>query len=193
MLAVLLLALCAASPNPRPTSGAVRRAFEASKPSLVEVESPRGRSLGILLGSGGEVLTSLRTGQDQARVRWGGAAHPATVRSRRPELGVALLAIQSEGPFTAAAVHPGPPPQEGWVVAVERTQDGRAMPRLGKIRKAPHPDDAYVYIDLSVAAGTPVLDVKGRLLGWAVAKTAQGARLISIPALQAQLAEATPP
>src|SRR5437660_687369 len=134
MPAVLALALLAATPTPRPTSGALRRAFEAGCAALVDVQSARGKGFGVLVGSGGEVLTSVDfVGLEDAKVKIAGQVHPAQVRFAEAELGVALLSVRAAGPFHAVAVRAGGPPSEGWVVAVARGKAGQPVPHLGRI------------------------------------------------------------
>jgi hypothetical protein len=185
MLVVISLVLLAAAPPARPTAGAIRRAFEAGKAALVEVDGKRGTELGMVVGNQGQVLSRVDASLDTVRVHAGDKVYSAQVQTRQRELGMAVLKLEADPPLVPAAMHPGVPPHEGWVIAVQR-QKGHPVPLLGKLRKGPASD--FLYIDLHVAANTPVLDVQGRLLGWAIADTRQGAKLLSIPALQAQLA-----
>jgi hypothetical protein len=194
MVAVLALALCAVSPSAHPSPGALQRAFAAGRVALVDVKGPNQVGYGVLVGSTGEVLTSLRfVGSEATTVRWGETVHTAQVRLRNPELGIAILSLGEGGPYPALAAHLGNIAIHTWLVVLTRSKDGQPRPHLGRVRRGPaDPTGRFFHIDVSAAPGSPLLDLQGKLVGLVVADTGSGARALALPALKAELATQTP-
>ena len=200
MIGVWVLALAAASslgaaPPGRPAPGVLRRAFEAGQRSLVEVSSKRGNGPGIVVGANGEVLTYVGFVELQtAQVRFGDEPKAAKVRCARADLGVAVLALvePQSGVFPAVAVYSGEQLPEGFVLGLGRKKKGKVVPKLGSIRSARgHPETpGFFSVDVELPLGSPVLDLKGRLLGMVMQRLPNSAsRVVSVRALQSELAE----
>jgi hypothetical protein len=194
MPVVLALLLCAVPPTPAPSPGALQRAFAAGRAALVEVQGKDQTGYGVLVGSTGEVLTSLRFVEtEEALVRHGEAVLRAHVRLRNAELGVVLLSLPNGGPYPALPVNLRGVPANAWVVVLSRGKKGQPRPQLGRVKRAPvDPSGRFFHIDLRVEPGSPLLDLKGKLVGLVVSAAESGARALALPALKAELAAQAP-
>ncbi len=192
-LRVLLLLLpCAlARAEEPPSRKAQRLAFEGNLRSVVQVQGPRRRGLGVVVGADGQVLTSVDyVSLEAAKVTLGEQEHEGKVVMANAQLKVALVAVEGASNFPAAPARPGaPPPKGAWLVAVTAGNGGALAPKVGWVKKGASPRSPFLQTDLSVPAGSPVFDGKGRLVGLCAESVAQGCRVLPLPALKAQLAQ----
>src|SRR5262249_61163247 len=103
-LCLPLLALLSADSGDRPSSAVLRRTYEGSRSSIVQVIGPKGSGTGIIVGAGGEVLTSVDyVGLNEAKVRWEGRELPARVTLANASLKVAMIEISAPGSLSGGA------------------------------------------------------------------------------------------
>jgi hypothetical protein len=134
------------------------------------------------VGADGQVLTvdHLLTG-DSALVQIAGAERPARLLQRLPALGLVLLGVEGEGPLRCPPARLEPAASGEWVVSVGagHRPSSAASPALRAGRGSRSP--------CSCAAGSPVLDGRGRLLGIATSRRRSGTRVAALPAVRQQL------
>jgi hypothetical protein len=173
LLALWLLALPAHAADAPPTRASLQRALEAHARSTVEVQGPRRAGPGVIVGSGGQVLTSVeQVGLYEARVGAGPDARRAPVVMANATLKVALLRLEGEGhPAAAVALLP-----EGakrpWLIGVLGAGGSRARAVAGRAAPARGP---FLRVPLALAPGSPLFDAQGRLVAVAVARRGAGA------------------
>jgi hypothetical protein len=189
MPALIALAFLLAAPvPPRPSSAALRRAFEAGERALVEVHGHGPGGAGVLVGAQGQVLTALRyVDADGANVRLGSTVLGARLVLRSSALRVAILDMVGDGPYPAMAVRLETPEAGAWVVGILLGRDGVAVPRLGRVIHAPGRDGPWLETTLQLPPGCPVLDVSGRLLGVVVEQRHATSLAVPLLAVQAEL------
>ncbi|MHB8873702.1 MAG: trypsin-like peptidase domain-containing protein [Myxococcaceae bacterium] len=194
----LLLAAPIALAGPKPTSAALRKAFEANRPTVVQVIGPRRAGAGVMVGAGGQVVTSVDySGLESAKVRLSadGGELPATVLLADASLGVVVLQLDGPGEFRAAAVKLDATFAKGdWLVGIQRKPDGTLTPLAGQIFSGPSARSRFVETDLPLPAGSPVFDPQGRLVAVTVKLRGRlSSRALPIAAVKLQLAaEAAP-
>ena len=179
----LALGLLDGPPAPSPPSAsALRRAAEAGGRAWVKVRATASGP-GVLVGADGQVLTVDHLLQgESALVQVGGAQRPAHLLQRLPDLGLVLLGVDWEGPFSPPGTRDEPPAAGEWVVSVG---EAGASPELGRVIRAP--GGAWFEVSLQLLPGSPVLDGKGKLLGIATARIKKGTRVAALPAVRLQL------
>lgn len=201
LAAAAMLALGTAwGASKRPTNASLRKAFERNRDTVVEIRSPRGRGAGVIVGDAGQIATSIdHVGTSTATVRWGGRDRPARVTLADSRLRIALVELEvSPGEELApaavdsqAALAPGT-----WLVGIDRPSDARSRPApsAGRVIRGARAGDPFVVTDLPLHAGSPLFDVRGRLVAIAVERMGRiGSRAVPVSLLQAQVASPSPP
>ncbi|MFN0063151.1 MAG: hypothetical protein ACKVPX_11630 [Myxococcaceae bacterium] len=184
----LLSALCLGA-APRPPAGQLRRAFEAAQAVLVDVESKRGRGLGVRVGPSGEVITTVDAiTLEEASVKTASGASAARVLFAQAHLGVALIQADAAGDFRATAVRTKPIDADTWLVGIAQSRAKRARPSIGRVLKAPAAEAAFFETDLALPRGSIVFDAEGRFVGVVLSKSSRGARVTWVHAIREQLA-----
>jgi hypothetical protein len=186
LVAVLAaLALGDSAGTPPPSSSALRRAAEAGGRAWVRVLGS-GTAAGVLVGSDGQVLTVEGPVHGTAAlVELGQARRTARVVERLPSLGLVLLAIDGDGPFTAPAARFEPLAPDEWVVGLG--EDGKT-PRLGRVTRKP--GGTWFEVSLRLPLGSPVLDGQARLVGVVTARRSSSSRVAALSSVRAQLGQA---
>lgn len=183
----------AAPPAPeRPTRATLQKVLELHERSVVRVKGPRRSGPGVIVGSEGQVLTSvehvsLDTG---AQVELEGRTLPAKVVTANGHLKFAVVAAPS-GTYPAVPVQAQPDDEKGrWLIGVVRGKDKQPRPEAAQARPAPAP---FFDVDLALAPGSPLFDSRGRLVAVAVQRRGSGCRALPLAAVKGQLtARATP-
>lgn len=189
---LLFAALLAAPPlssSLPPTPAALRRAVAASAPAVVEVSGPEGRGAGIVVGTGGEVLTSVRfVALDKARLRAQKEQAQGRVIAASASLGTAIVLPERTLPTRSIAVRPAMRlTRGGWLIAVGRARAER--PFGVRILSAP-PDAPFVQLAAPLAPGTALLDDQGALVALVVRSGRGRCTAARLAAVKAQLAQA---
>ncbi|MFY0569008.1 S1 family peptidase [Archangium lansingense] len=187
-LVLLLLATRVSASEPeRPSRADLQRALAQYEQSVVRVRGPREAGLGIIVGTEGQVLTSVRhVSLDAAQVEYGGRELPATVVLANAYLKVAVVAAPA-GTYPAAAVKPNTGNLAGqWLIGIVPGKGKRKdMPASALARKGPAP---FFDINLALPPGSPLYDETGRLVAVSVQRKGRGCRALSLDVVRQQLA-----
>ncbi len=195
-LSICLLTIASAQPAGRPSSAALRRTYESSRASFVQIIGPKRSGLGIIVGAGGEVLTSVDyVSGDGAKIRWQGRELPARVTLADARLKVALLEISAPGSFPSVAVKLHESLDAGsWVVGILRPQSAKPSVLVGSVLRPNSEQEPFAETDLALPNGSPVFDAQGRLIAVAVQqRPKRGALVLPLAKIKAQLAGALQP
>lgn len=171
----------------------MRKAYEANQASLVEVQGPRSRGPGVVIGGNGQILTSVRyVSLERAKVHHGELTDDAQVVVANARLGIAIVAITNFS-MPPAAVRLGEVPPEGtWLVA-ERRLGRKTNPVLVQVLKARAAKGPFFEVNEPLKPGTALFDANGRLLGMTTRTLRGRARAIPLDAVKQELAASSPP
>src|SRR5919198_96256 len=193
--AVLAIGAGAQPPAKRPSNAALRKAFERNRDAVVEVWSSRGRGVGVIVGDAGQIATSVdHVDLSNATVRLAGRERPAKVTLADARLKIALLEpeIDPDERHVAVAVDAKAPLTPGtWLVGIDRPvkKRGGVSPFAGRILRSARAGDPFVVTDLPLGPGSPLFDVRGRLVAIAVQRMGRiGSRAVLVSRLQTQVA-----
>lgn len=169
----------------RPTRATLQKVLELHERSVVQVRGPRRSGPGIIVGSEGQVLTSLEhvSLDVGAEVRHDGNTLPAQVVAAHGTLKFAVVAAPS-GTYPAVPVRPEGAPGQ-WLIGVVRGRDKRQTPKIAQAREAPEP---FLDVDLTLAPGSPLFDAQGRLVAVVVEQRGRRARAVLLGAVKTHLA-----
>lgn len=173
---LLLLTLPAwAAEAERPTRAAMQKLRAQSEHTLLVIEGPEGRGPGVLVGAGGEILTSVAyVGLARARIHLGDSQHEGRVLYANAGTGLALLRAPTGVELrTAVPVRVLSSFKPGhWVIAVTRdakgelvTQPLQWIPPPPTTGRAPGTRAA---LRTRLPLGTPLFDARGRLVATVV-------------------------
>ena len=167
LLGVLLAPFAGAAEAP-PTRAALQRALEAHARSAVQVRSAGRAGPGVIVGAGGQVLTSVQqVGLYEAEVGAGSGAERVPVVMANATLKVALLRLPGEAhPAASVALLPARPGRP-WLIGVVDASGKGARAVAGRARPAEGP---FLRVPLALAPGSPLFDTQGRLVAVAVAR-----------------------
>lgn len=197
VLVAFLTASPAAFAAPRaPTSASLRKTFEASRRSIVEVVGPHRHGPGVIIGAAGQVLTSVDyVGLYDAHVKRGGQTQPARVRAANAGLRFAVVEVKANEQLPSAAVRLDAALLPGmWLVAVEPARKGELHPVLAQIRRGAQQGSPFIELNVSLAAGTPLFDTTGKLVALAVGQSGRrGRKALPVPEVKTELARSEGP
>ena len=188
-----LLALLSADSGDRPSNAVLRRTYEGSRSSIVQVIGPKGSGTGIIVGAGGEVLTSVDyVGLNEAKVRWEGRELPARVTLANASLKVAMVEISAPGSFSAVAVKLPESLQTGsWVLGFVGAGTSKPSVLVGTVTRSNSEETPFAETNIALAPGSPVFDGQGRMIALAVQRSGKKATLVlPLSKIKAQLASA---
>jgi len=202
-IAALLLAAAAR----KPTNAALRKAFENNAQAVVEVVGPHKSGAGVVVGAGGQVLTSVDyVSLEEATVKVAGQSFRAKVVVANADLKVAVVAVEvppkaPDAPDAGAPPAFRPPPvtlEETFVagtelVAIVRDQAGAPAPRLVEVSRGRQATSPFVEVNAPLPNGTPLFDPQGRLVAMAVQRRKSSARALPVTEVKGQLARAASP
>lgn len=189
---LLLLALALLSTGvlaaEKPTRADLQRTLALHERSVVKVRGERASGPGVIVGAGGQVLTSVRhVGLEAARVEFEGQTLPATVLLANALLQVAVVAAPA-GTYPAVPVSTGTPAGQ-WLIGVVPGRGKRQdTPTAGLARAAPEP---FIDVDVALPPGSPLFDTRGRLVAVAVQRKGRGCRALPLDAVKQQLVTRT--
>ncbi|MBF5041340.1 trypsin-like peptidase domain-containing protein [Aggregicoccus sp. 17bor-14] len=172
LLSLWLLALPAHAQGPAaapPTRAGLQRALEAHARSAVQVQGPHKSGPGVIVGAGGQVLTSVeQVGLYEAQVQSDAGPQRAPVLMASASLKVALLRLPGEGhPAASVALLPSAGAERPWLIGVVDAQGKRARAVAGRAAPSRGP---FLRVPLALAPGSPLFDAQGRLVAVAVAR-----------------------
>lgn len=209
--AALLLASAAlggAPPPKKPTNAALRKAFENNARSVVEVAGPHASGAGVVVGAGGQVLTSVDfVSLEEATVKVDGQSLRARVVMASAELKAAVVVVDlsaaapDAGTPAPAPAFPRPPAvrlDETFtagteLVAIARDPAGALQPRLAEVSRGRKVTSPFVEVNVPLPNGTPLFDAQGRLVAIAVQRRKSSSRALPVPEIKGPLAQAEKP
>ena len=190
-LLLLLLSTGAAAAD-TPSRADLQRALAQHERSVVKVRGARDSGPGIIVGTEGQVLTSVRhVGLDSAQVEYDGRTLPSKVVLAHDALKVAVVAAPA-GTYPAVPVQVAPGAPVGqWLIGVvpgrgRRKDTAQDTPKAAQARAAPEP---FFDVDLALPAGSPLFDTKGRLVAVVVERQGPGCRALPLEIVRQQLAQ----
>lgn len=177
----------------RPTHAALRKAFESSRRAVVEVIGPKRSGPGVIVGAGGQVLTSVQfVGLEEARVRLEGAELPARVVLADAWLKISVVQLEpsERAPLPSAAVRVTDAFAQGdWLVGIRREGSGALAPLAGQVLRGPSAAAPFIETDLPLPPGSPLVDLAGRLVAISVQQRGKwGSRALPIGPVKRRLA-----
>ncbi len=181
----LLVTSAWASPPPRPSDGALRRAWERNAHTVVEVSRADGRrGAGVIVGAGGHIATSTHNVDfESATVHMEGRTLRARVIAADARTRVALLELSlpdghpplraPEAHLTASLV------QARWLVGIAPSREAGAAtrPAAGKILQPVSAPRPHLIAGLALPPGSPLFDERGRLVALVVERAGRHASL----------------
>ncbi|ATB37876.1 hypothetical protein CYFUS_003301 [Cystobacter fuscus] len=170
----------------KPTRADLQKTLALYERSVVKVRGGRGAGLGIIVGSEGQVLTSVRhVDLEAARVEFAGQSLPATVLLANAMLKVAVVAAPT-GNYPAVPVQVSAASPAGqWLIGVVPGRgQKRDTPTAGLAREAPEP---FIDVDVALPPGSPLFDTRGRLVAVSVQRKGRGCRALPLDAVKQQL------
>lgn len=189
VLTVLLATFLTAAPALPPTPAALRRAVQAAAPALVEVKGPKGRGTGIVVGTGGEVLTSVHfVALQKATVRAAKGRANARVIAASAYLGTAVVRPDKRLATRAVAVKgTASLTMGGWLIAVDRKHPSRATAVRILTAQTASP---FLELATPLSPGTALFDGQGRLAALVTQRRGNLSVAVKLEAVKAQLASA---
>lgn len=187
LILALALLVTPASATERPSHADLRKALALHERSVVRVRGTREAGPGVIVGTEGQVLTSVRhVSLESAQVEYAGQTLPATVVLANAYLKVAVVAAPP-GTYPAAPVRVTTESPVGqWLIGVIPGRGKRKdRPAAALARKAPAP---FFDVDLALPPGTPLFDTNGRLVAVSVQRRGRGCRALPLDAVKRQLA-----
>lgn len=178
----LLVSSAWASPPPRPSDGALRRAWERNAHTVVEVSRADGRKgAGVIVGAGGHIATSTHNVDfERATVHMEGKSLPARVIAADARTRVALLELSlptDHAPLRAPEAHvTASLVKAGWLLGIEPAGK-TTRPSVGRVLQpvaAPRP---HLIAGLALPPGSPLFDERGRLVALVVERAGRHASL----------------
>ena len=187
-LVLLLLATRVSASEPeRPSRADLQRALSLYEQSVVRVRGSRDAGPGIIVGTEGQVLTSVRhVNLDAAQVEYEGQTLPATVVLANAYLKVAVVAAPTgDYPAVPVRVSTGSPVGQWLIGVVPGRGRTKEKPAAALARKAPEP---FFDVDLALPPGSPLFDTTGRMVAVSVQRKGRGCRALPLDVVRQQLA-----
>jgi hypothetical protein len=164
----------------------------------VTVKHDKRSGPGVIAGAGGQVLTSVnQVGLEEAQVLVDDTEHPARVVAANARLKIAVLQIggSNEKQWQAAAVREEPLPRGTWLVGALPPKGSRKSPSplAGRVVKEASPSSPFLMTDFPLPPGSPLFDVRGRLVAVVVEYAGRiGSRALPIAAVRRELERERP-
>jgi hypothetical protein len=194
LLALLLLCPCLtahAAGAERPTRADLQKVVELHERSVVRVIAPRRAGPGVIVGTGGQVLTAVdHVSLETTEVEFGGQRLPASVVLANAYLKVAVVAAPS-GTYPSVPVKVSAESLDGqWLIGVipGRGKKAPSQPFTAAARRAKQ--EPFLDVGIPFLPGTPLFDVQGRLVAVVVQRRMGGCRALPLSAVKLQLASA---
>jgi hypothetical protein len=200
LLLCCLVALPSFAGEGRPSRADLQRVMELHARSVVRVRGPKQSGPGIIVGAGGQVLTSVEpvgeafVGLNAATVEHDGKVLPARVVLANAALKVAVVAAP-DGTYPAVPVKllkDGDSLDGKWVVGVLPATKGQPARPVAAQASGNAPEPFYD-VPLALPAGSPVFDGDGRLVAVVVQRNRRGCRVLPLGEVKVQLASAEAP
>jgi hypothetical protein len=179
-----------AAPSTRPTRAALQRVLDAARDALVTVKGPKAAGPGVVVGRGGEILTTVdHVALEHAEITRGGSSHAGRVLYAQASTRLAL--VQASSPSAGATPPDGldwrAVPVNGlealetgaWVIALEEGQGG-LTPRALQVRAPVKLAAPHVSLRARLPLGTPLFDARGRLVALVV-RRGKGSLVHALP------------
>jgi hypothetical protein len=184
---VLVLLATGASAEDRPSRADLQKALGLYERSVVRVRGPREAGPGVIVGTEGQVLTSVRhVSLEAAQVEYDGRTLPATVVLANGYLKVAVVAAPAgEYPAAPVRVATGSPVGQWLIGIIPGRGKQKERPSSALARKAPAP---FFDVDLALPPGSPLFDTQGRLVAVSVQRRGRGCRALPLDIVKQQLA-----
>ncbi|QRN94094.1 trypsin-like peptidase domain-containing protein [Archangium violaceum] len=184
---VLVLLATGASAEDRPSRADLQKALRLYERSVVRVRGPREAGPGVIVGTEGQVLTSVRhVSLEAAQVEYDGRTLPATVVLANGYLKVAVVAAPAgEYPAAPVRVATGSPVGQWLIGIIPGRGKQKERPSSALARKAPAP---FFDVDLALPPGSPLFDTQGRLVAVSVQRRGRGCRALPLDVVKQQLA-----
>lgn len=199
LLALLLLCLslpARAEGAERPSRADLQKVLELYERSVVRVHGPRRAGPGVIVGSAGQVLTSVdHVSLETADVEFGGQRVTGSVMLANAYLKIAVVTAPS-GIYPSVPVKVIPEGLAGqWLIGVLQGRGKKAvsMPFTAVARGAKGgakggSNEPFVDVDLPLPPGSPLFDVSGRLVALVVQRQGGGCRALPLASVKLQLA-----
>ncbi|WNG38422.1 trypsin-like peptidase domain-containing protein [Archangium violaceum] len=183
---VLLLLTTRASAEDRPTLADLRKVLAMHERSVVKVRGSRGTGPGVIVGTEGQVLTSVsHINLDAAQVEYEGQTLPATVVLANAYLKVAVVAAPTGNyPAVPVSMSTGSPVGQWLIGVIPGRGRQKEKPAAALARKASEP---FFDVNLALPPGSPLFDTKGRMVAVSVQRKGRGCRALSLEVVRQQL------
>jgi len=178
----------------RPSSAALRKAFETNRAYIVKVGGPKRAGTGVMVGADGHVATSVDfSGLQSAQVTVENEDKAAKVLLADAKLGIAVLRIEPPGEFKAAAVRLDAAFTEATGSWPSRGRPTARSPHRRPGVLGPTPSSPFVECDLRVPNGSPLFDPSGKLVAITVKQRGKlSTRALPLFAVKRQLTASEP-
>jgi hypothetical protein len=178
----------------RPSRADLQTVLELYERSVVRVHGPRRAGPGVIVGSAGQVLTSVEhVSLETADVEFGGQRVTGAVMIANAYLKIAVVAAPS-GVYPSVPVKVQPEGLAGqWLIGVLQGRGKKAvsMPFTAVARgNKKDSTDPFLDVDLPLPPGSPLFDVSGRLVALVVQRRGGGCRALPLASVKLQLATA---
>jgi hypothetical protein len=166
----------------------MQKVLELHERSVVRVHGPRRAGPGVIVGTAGQVLTSVEhVSLETAQVEFSGQKVTGSVVLANASLKIAVVAAPS-GIYPSVPVKVLPEGLAGqWLIGVIQGRGKKAvsLPFTAVARGTKEP---FVDVDLPLPPGSPLFDVNGRLVAIAVQRRGGGCRALPLASVKLQLA-----
>jgi hypothetical protein len=176
----------------RPSRADLQKVLELYERSVVRVHGPRRAGPGVIVGSAGQVLTSVdHVSLETAEVEFNGQRVTGSVMMANAYLKVAVVAAPS-GTYPSVPVKVLPEGLAGqWLIGViqGRGKKAASLPFTAVARGTKGgSNEPFVDVDLPLPPGSPLFDVNGRLVALVVQRRGGGCRALPLASVKLQLA-----
>jgi hypothetical protein len=169
----------------------MQKVLELYERSVVRVHGPKRAGPGVIVGSAGQVLTSVdHVSLETADVEFNGQRVTGSVMLANASLKVAVVAAPS-GTWPSVPVKVLPEGLAGqWLIGVIQGRGKKAvsLPFTAVARGTKGgATEPFVDVDLPLPPGSPLFDVSGRLVALVVQRRGGGCRALPLASVKLQL------
>lgn len=167
----------------------MQKVLELHERSVVRVHGPRRAGPGVIVGSAGQVLTSVEhVSLEAAEVEFGGQRLTSSVVLANAALKIAVVAAPS-GTYPSVPVKVLPEGLAGqWLIGVIQGRGKKAVSLPFTAVARGTKESPFVDVDLPLQPGSPLFDVSGRLVALVVQRRNGGCRALPLASVKLQLA-----